>query len=90
MTVDNTKHAADNYAYRNYQYQWTPPDVSLFKDRTFNGYRRDDGKWGTANYWLFMPTVFCENRNLDVIREAYTTSWATPLHRSINNIQSNW
>jgi altronate hydrolase len=25
---------------------------------------------GTVNYWLFMPTVFCENRNLDVIREA--------------------
>jgi altronate hydrolase len=24
----------------------------------------------TANYWLFIPTVFCENRNLDVIREA--------------------
>jgi altronate hydrolase len=25
---------------------------------------------GTANYWLFVPTVFCENRILDVIREA--------------------
>ncbi|MBV9988226.1 MAG: UxaA family hydrolase, partial [Chitinophagaceae bacterium] len=38
--------------------------------RTFNGYHRSDGRVGTANYWLFMPTVFCENRNLDVIREA--------------------
>jgi altronate hydrolase len=25
---------------------------------------------GTANHWLFIPSVFCENRNLDVIREA--------------------
>jgi altronate hydrolase len=25
---------------------------------------------GTANYWLFIPTVFCENRNLDVIKES--------------------
>jgi altronate hydrolase len=25
---------------------------------------------GTANYWLFIPMVFCENRNLDVIKEA--------------------
>jgi altronate hydrolase len=25
---------------------------------------------GTANHWLFIPLVFCENRNLDVIREA--------------------
>src|SRR5690606_5539949 len=28
------------------------------------------GRVGTANYWLFVPTVFCENRNLDVIKEA--------------------
>jgi altronate hydrolase len=34
------------------------------------GYHRTDGRVGTANYWLFIPTVFCENRNLDVIREA--------------------
>jgi altronate hydrolase len=34
------------------------------------GYHRSDGRVGTANYWLFIPTVFCENRNLDVIREA--------------------
>ena len=38
--------------------------------RTFNGYHRSDGRVGTANYWLFIPTVFCENRNLEVIREA--------------------
>ena len=48
---------------------WTPPDISKFKDINFNGYHRHDGRVGTANYWLFIPTVFCENRNLDVIRE---------------------
>src|SRR5690606_9199110 len=58
------------YFYRPFKYQWTPPDVSKFRDRTFMGYRRSDGRVGTANYWLFIPTVFCENRNLDVIREA--------------------
>ena len=52
------------------KYEWKAPDVSKFKDRTFNGYHRADGRVGTANYWLFIPTVFCENRNLDVIREA--------------------
>lgn len=70
MTTDNTKHAADPFAYRPFHYQWQPPDVSKFKDRTFKGYHRSDGRVGTANYWLFIPTVFCENRNLDVIREA--------------------
>ncbi len=70
MTTENTKHAADPFEYRPYQYHWEAPDVSKFKGRTFNGYHRSDGRVGTANYWLFMPTVFCENRNLDVIREA--------------------
>jgi altronate hydrolase len=70
MTTENIKHAAEPYYYRGSKYQWQPPDVSKFKSRTFNGYHRNDGRVGTANYWLFIPTVFCENRNLDVIREA--------------------
>lgn len=70
MTTFNVKHAAEGYDYRNASYQWQAPDVSKFKGRTFNGYHRSDGRVGTANYWLFIPTVFCENRNLDVIKEA--------------------
>jgi altronate hydrolase len=70
MTTSNVKHAADPYEYRPFHYEWHAPDVSKFKGRTFKGYHRKDGRVGTANYWLFMPTVFCENRNLDVIREA--------------------
>src|SRR5450432_365168 len=69
MSTANVKHAAEPYAYRKSNYQWHAPDVSKFKDRTFNGYKRSNGKTGTANYWLFIPTVFCENRNMDVIRE---------------------
>lgn len=70
MSTDNLKHAAEPYEFRPYHYEWHAPDVSKFKGRTFNGYHRKDGRVGTANYWLFVPTVFCENRNLDVIREA--------------------
>lgn len=70
MTTTNTHHAAQAYAYHDTQYQWRSPDVSKFQNRTFNGYLRRDGSVGTANYWLFIPTVFCENRNLDVIKEA--------------------
>lgn len=70
MTTDNVKHAVESYAYRNVHFQWTPPAVNKFINRTFNGYKRNNGRAGTANYWLFIPTVFCENRNLDVIREA--------------------
>lgn len=70
MTTANTKHAAEPFLYRPYRYQWNAPDVSRFRQRVFMGYHRSDGRVGTANYWLFIPTVFCENRNLDVIREA--------------------
>lgn len=70
MTTQNVKHAADPFTFRPYHYKWHAPDVAKFRNRTFNGYHRSDGRVGTANYWLFIPTVFCENRNLDVIREA--------------------
>ncbi|SUJ17355.1 D-galactarate dehydratase [Sphingobacterium spiritivorum] len=70
MDTENTKHASEPYEYRPYHYEWHAPDVSKFEGRTFNGYVRPNGRVGTANYWLFIPTVFCENRNLDVIREA--------------------
>ncbi|WP_214229518.1 altronate dehydratase family protein [Pedobacter sp. B4-66] len=70
MTTENVHHASQDYAYRDVNYQWQAPDVSKFQNRTFNGYHRQDGKVGTANYWLFIPTVFCENRNLDVIKES--------------------
>ena len=70
MDTENTKHASDPFEFRPYHYEWHAPDVSKYEGRTFNGYVRPDGRVGTANYWLFIPTVFCENRNLDVIREA--------------------
>jgi altronate hydrolase len=70
MTTDNVEHAAEPFVYRPGDCRWSPPDVSRFSGRTFNGYHRSDGRVGTANYWLFIPMVFCENRNLDVIRDA--------------------
>ncbi|CAM3388978.1 UxaA family hydrolase [Elizabethkingia occulta] len=70
MNVENTKHAAEPYAYRDVEYAWQAPDTSKFENKTFDGYHRSNGEVGTANYWLFIPTVFCENRNLDIIKEA--------------------
>lgn len=70
MTTDNTKHATEPYIYRKTNYQWHQPNIDKYANRTFQGYYRNNGTVGTANYWLFVPTVFCENRNLDMIREA--------------------
>ena len=70
MSVENIKHAAEPYFYRDVDYKWEAPNVSKFLGRTFDGYHRQNGTVGTANYWLFIPTVFCENRNLDIIKES--------------------
>ncbi len=72
LTRENTTHAVAAPEIRGYVSEWNPPDVSRWKGRTFDGYRRADGRCGTANYWIVLPMVFCENRNVDVMREALT------------------
>lgn len=70
ITTSNVKHAANTFEIGDRKLQWNKPAVAKFQGRTFNGYHRTDGKVGTANYWLVIPMVFCENRNLEVLREA--------------------
>ena len=50
---------------------WQALDVSEWSDVPFHGYYRSDGQVGTANYWIVVPLVFCENRNIDVLRRAF-------------------
>jgi altronate hydrolase len=70
ITTANLKHAGNGFTIGERKLQWKKPDVSKFQNKTFLGYHRSDGKVGTANYWLVIPMVFCENRNLEVLREA--------------------
>ena len=51
--------------------QWTAPDTGLWAKATFSGYRRDDGLAGTANYWIVIPLVFCETRNIEAMKSAF-------------------
>lgn len=70
ITTSNVKHAASGFQAGERKTNWYKPDVSKFASKTFNGFHRPDGKVGTANYWLVIPLVFCENRNIEVLREA--------------------
>lgn len=72
MHTHNVVHASNENYRKTKTTPWTPPDVSRWQNKTFLGYHRSDGRVGTANYWLFIPTVFCENRNLELIKEALT------------------
>jgi len=69
ITTENIVHHTGGFSDEGAEYKWTAPDVSDFKDRTFKGYKRKDGKVGTANYWLVIPLVFCQNRNIKVLQE---------------------
>ncbi len=72
VTTYNLKHDSEPYSTAKRQpYSWTPPDVSKWVGRTFKGYRRSDGKVGTYNYWLVIPLVFCENRNVLTLKDAF-------------------
>jgi altronate hydrolase len=70
ISIDNLRHASEDYSLGKRRTSWRVPEVEKFKDRTFDGYHRSDGSVGTANHWLVIPLVFCENRNVEVMREA--------------------
>lgn len=70
ITTTNVKHAAKGFEVHERKTNWQKPDISKFVGRTFMGYHRADGKVGTANYWLVIPLVFCENKNIEILEEA--------------------
>ena len=71
LTVGNLHHQAAPFHEKSEEYRWTPPDVSAWKQRWFMGYHRADGQVGTRNYWLVVPLVFCENRNIVHLKQAF-------------------
>lgn len=72
LSQGNVAHLTDAFAGKQRDYHWTVPDVSRWATRSFDGFKRADGPAGTANYWIVIPLVFCENRNLIFMREALT------------------
>lgn len=70
ISTENLVHAAHGFDIGERRTSWTMPDVSKFSDRKFFGFHRADGSVGTANYWLVVPMVFCENHNLSVLEES--------------------
>jgi altronate hydrolase len=71
LTTANLHHEAAPYHEKAKNSQWQAPDVSRWKQRTFMGFARSDGQVGTRNYWLVVPLVFCENRNILNLKQAF-------------------
>jgi altronate hydrolase len=70
LTTRNVRHRAGAYSAVRRPAKIDAPDASAWAGRGFFGYHRADGQVGTRNYWLVVPLVFCENRNVDRMREA--------------------
>jgi altronate hydrolase len=71
ITTENLRNAVEPTVLRTAPCdKWDPPDVSRWADTTFDGYHRENGAVGTANIWLVVPLVFCENRNLMLMKDA--------------------
>ncbi len=70
LSTRNVRHRTGGYTAERHPASFAPPDASSWAGRTFMGYYRADGQVGTRNYWLVLPLVFCENRNVDRMREA--------------------
>ena len=68
----NLAHDTAGYALDKWQpaSNWQGPDIRKWISRAFEGYQREDGRVGTANHWLVIPLVFCENRNVQVMQDA--------------------
>lgn len=70
LTTFNLKHAASDYSVGSINTNWIKPDITNWKSRTFDGFHRKNGSVGTANYWLVIPLVFCENYNVEKLKNA--------------------
>jgi altronate hydrolase len=70
LTTRNVRHRAADYSAERKPVPITTPDASAWAERSFLGFHRADGQVGTRNYWLVLPLVFCENRNIERMKEA--------------------
>ncbi len=70
ISTQNIQHASNSYTLKERHTNWHKPDVSKYQNKTFNGFYRADGSVGTRNFWLVIPLVFCENKNVEVLQEA--------------------
>jgi len=71
LTLANLRHETAAYHEKTAAFHWTPPDVTRWKERQFLGFHRSDGQVGTRNCWLVVPLVFCENRNILNLKQAF-------------------
>jgi altronate hydrolase len=94
LGTSNLIHATDPFTAESEARVWQAPDATAWQSRTFAGYRRSDGLAGTANLWLVVPLVFCENRNIAVMQSALNRALgyhkASPYEAFARELATQW
>ncbi|KQB43524.1 UxaA family hydrolase [Flavobacterium aquidurense] len=78
LSTSNVKHESDKVTGKTETIGWNAPNIDKWKDRTWQGYHREDGQVGTENVWLFFPLVFCENRNIEILKDIFEKELMKP------------
>ena len=96
LTTKNVVHESAKVERKTETFDWTAPNIEKWKSKSFSGYHREDGSVGTTNVWLFFPLVFCENRNIEILKDVFEkellyqkTSKQRLLLRSLLNKEQN-
>jgi altronate hydrolase len=86
--VINTKniiHETEKYSVpkTNQKINWVGPKIDAYTKKTFLGYHRENGSVGTENNWLVIPLVFCQNRNIETLKNTILKVWVMRIQ--VNN-----
>jgi altronate hydrolase len=82
ISTQNVQHATGSWQLKQRNTSWLKPDVKPWQHKKFLGFHRADGSVGTANYWIVIPLVFCENKNVDVLQESFLKALGYSPNRS--------
>ena len=70
INTQNIIHETEKYSgpKTNQKINWLGPKIDAYTKKTFLGYHRENGSVGTENNWLVIPLVFCQNRNIETLK----------------------
>ena len=70
INSQNIIHETEKYSVpkTNQKINWVGPKIDAYTKKTFLGYHRENGSVGTENNWLVIPLVFCQNRNIETLK----------------------
>ena len=90
LTPGNIHHQASPFHQQSEAFPLVPARCFAIATTALSRLSRSDGQVGTRNYWLVVPLVFCENKNIQVFKQAFEEELGSPLRNFTGNRSPNW